>query len=190
MAVTAALWVVATPGGEALRRGLLPLTSACSLLLIVGALLPGGPVAALARSRPLRWLGGISYAVYLVHWPVIVVANRLTIDRSTGRSVALVAISLALAQLTVVVVEHPIRRRRIVGRPLAVAATATLAIVAVSCRRRRSHHTVGCPTRRPGGRSSRWRRRARRRLATPPRGSPCSATRSVSRCCSPSATRR
>ena len=40
MAVTAALWVVATPGGEALRRGLLPLTSACSLLLIVGALLP------------------------------------------------------------------------------------------------------------------------------------------------------
>ena len=132
MAVTAALWVVATPGGEALRRGLLPLTSACSLLLIVGALLPGGPVAALARSRPLRWLGGISYAVYLVHWPVIVMANRLTIDRSTGRSVALVAISLALAQLTVVVVEHPIRRRRIVGRPLAVAATATLAIVAVS----------------------------------------------------------
>ena len=132
MAVTAALWVVATPGGEALRRGLLPLTSACSLLLIVGALLPGGPVAALARSRPLRWLGGISYAVYLVHWPVIVMANRLTIDRSTGRSVALVAISLALAQLTVVVVEHPIRRRRIVGRPLAVAATATLAIVAVT----------------------------------------------------------
>ena len=47
--MTVALWVVATPGTEALRRGLLPLTAACSLLLVVGALLPTGPVAAIAR---------------------------------------------------------------------------------------------------------------------------------------------
>ena len=132
MAVTVALWVVATPDSEALRRGLLPLTAACSVLLVVGALLPSGPVAALARLGSLRWLGGISYALYLVHWPVIVVADRL-IAPSPTRSLAIVAISVALAQLSAIVVEHPMRRRqRIAGRPLAFAAAATLAIVAVA----------------------------------------------------------
>ena len=56
--------------------------------------------------------------------------DRLPLDGP--RPSPIVAISLALAQLSAVVVEHPIRRRRIVGRPLAVAAAATLAIVAVT----------------------------------------------------------
>ena len=70
LVATVALWIAATPGTELLRRGLLPLTATCSLLLVVGALLPSGPVASIASARPLRWLGGISYALYLVHWPV------------------------------------------------------------------------------------------------------------------------
>jgi peptidoglycan/LPS O-acetylase OafA/YrhL len=129
---TVVLWITATPGTEFLRRGLLPLTATCSLLLVVGALLPSGPVAAIASIRPLRWLGGISYALYLVHWPVIVVANRLTDSRSLARSIGVVAISLSLAELSAVVIERPVRRQHVAGRPLAFGAAAALAIVGVA----------------------------------------------------------
>ena len=129
---TVVLWITATPGTEFLRRGLLPLTATCSLLLVVGALLPSGPVATIASIRPLRWLGGISYALYLVHWPVIVVANRLTDSRSLARSIVIVAISLSLAQLSAVAVERPVRRQHVAGRPLAFGAAAALAIVGVA----------------------------------------------------------
>jgi peptidoglycan/LPS O-acetylase OafA/YrhL len=132
LASTIVLWMVATPGTDLLRRGLLPLTATCSVLVIVAALLPTGPVAAIARVRPLCWLGGISYALYLVHWPVVVVADRLTDSRSVARSLLIVAMSLALALLSAVAVERPVRRRRIAGRPLAFAAAAALVVVSVA----------------------------------------------------------
>jgi peptidoglycan/LPS O-acetylase OafA/YrhL len=132
LAATLMLWFVATPGTESLRRGLLPLTAVCSLLLILGAVLPAGPVAAITRTRPLVWLGGVSYALYLVHWPVIVVADRLTDSRSWGRSMAIVGVSLAASQLSALAVERPVRRRRVMVRPLAFGAAAMIAIVSVA----------------------------------------------------------
>ena len=46
-----ALWALATPGSATLRQGLLPLTALCSSLLVIGALVPSGPVAAVAAPR-------------------------------------------------------------------------------------------------------------------------------------------
>lgn len=132
LAATVALWLLANPGTDALRNGLLPLTASCSLLVIVGTLLPAGPVAALTRAAPLRWLGRISYAVYLIHWPVIVVANRLTDDRSLARSAIIVAISLALAQLSAVVIEYPVRRHRVRGVRLGLTAALVVVTVGVA----------------------------------------------------------
>ena len=132
LVATVALWSAATPGTELLRRGLLPLTATCSLLIVVGALLPRGPVALIARARPLCWLGGISYALYLVHWPVIVVADRLTGSRSLTRSAVIVAISVIIAQLSAVAVERPVRRRSVAGRPLAFGTAAIVTVVGVA----------------------------------------------------------
>jgi peptidoglycan/LPS O-acetylase OafA/YrhL len=129
LVMTLFLWLVATPGTDSLRRGLLPLTAGLSLLLVGGALLPAGPVSAITRARPIVWLGGISYALYLVHWPVIVIADHVTDSRSLVRSATIVAISLTLAQLSAVVVERPVRRHQAAARPLAFAGMAMVVVV-------------------------------------------------------------
>ena len=126
LAGTIALWATATPGTRAIRDGLRPLTAVLSTLVIVGALLPRGPVAAVAAWSPLQWLGRISYALYLIHWPVIVVANEITDDRSVGRSALVIAVSLTLAQLSALFVERPVRRQRIRLGHLALAASVAM----------------------------------------------------------------
>ena len=150
------LWLAATPGTEALRRGLLPMTAACSLLLVLGALMPTGPVAAISRARPIVWLGGISYALYLVHWPVIVIADRVTDDRSLLRSATIVTISVVLAQLSA---DH----RRIPGPSTSGHSTAPGPRRRGPAFNRRSHrcrrgplHVIGGVARRScGGRGQR-----------------------------------
>jgi hypothetical protein len=71
-----------------------------------------GPLAA-ALVRPLRWLGMISYGLYLWHWPVFIVLDeqRLGLDRWPLFGVRLV-VSLALALLSYYALELPIRERR------------------------------------------------------------------------------
>ena len=71
----------------------------------------GGPLAAALSWAPLRWLGTVSYGVYLWHWPVIVyvTADRVGVD-GVVLDLGRVALTLALAALSFVLVEQPIRR--------------------------------------------------------------------------------
>jgi peptidoglycan/LPS O-acetylase OafA/YrhL len=77
---------------------------------------------------PLRWLGLVSYGLYLWHWPVIVV---LTEDRTGLEGLPLatvrVAVSLALCVVSYHLVEQPIRRGRVPTRPLLFAAPVAFA---------------------------------------------------------------
>ncbi|WP_295104840.1 acyltransferase family protein [uncultured Microbacterium sp.] len=51
--------------------------------------------------RPVQWIGGISYSLYLWHWPLIVVAPFVIGgEASTLSKIAVLAISLVLAVLT------------------------------------------------------------------------------------------
>ena len=79
-----------------------------------------GPVAAVLAIRPLRWLGMISYGLYLWHWPVFIVLDeqRLGLSRWPLFGVRL-AVSLAFALVSYYALELPIRRRRL---PTALAA--------------------------------------------------------------------
>ena len=86
---------------------------------------------------PLRWLGLISYGVYLYHFPIL----RWVNPQSTGLSV--VPLSLLRFTITVLVawlsyrcIELPVRQGRLVPRrvqlalmPVAIAATAVLLVV-------------------------------------------------------------
>jgi len=81
---------------------------------------------------PLRWLGLVSYGLYLWHWPVIVV---LTEDRTglDGPTLAVLraAVSLGLCIVSYYLIEQPIRRGRVPTRPLLFAAPIAFAACAL-----------------------------------------------------------
>ncbi|MGZ4476149.1 MAG: acyltransferase family protein [Nocardioides sp.] len=88
--------------------------------------------------RPLRWLGDISYGLYLWHFPIIVLGRPLLPEQWSGwqQALVLVATSLLAADLTYRLIERPLLRRRhtrfrglrpLVWWPVAFATVATVA---------------------------------------------------------------
>ncbi|SHJ68636.1 Peptidoglycan/LPS O-acetylase OafA/YrhL, contains acyltransferase and SGNH-hydrolase domains [Nocardiopsis flavescens] len=136
-AAIAALWLLAD-GSDSFwlyRGGLLAHALACALLIGLLAHAPGGPMSRALACAPLRWTGGISYSLYLWHWPVIVLLS----PEATGLSgwwwtAAVCAVSVALAALSTRLVEDPVRYRarwaRGRGGAVAVAAV-TVALAAL-----------------------------------------------------------
>ncbi|WP_448073327.1 acyltransferase family protein [Georgenia yuyongxinii] len=152
-------------------RGGIVLASVLTAVLVAALLGPADPFQRLLGARPLEWLGQRSYAIYLWHWPVILITGELvpTAYDSAGhwlmRGAALV-ISLALAALSFLVVEQPVRRlgfrgtwlrvraartsrlpgRRVLARlgtgAAALAVVATVAAVAVAPERSRTHEQL------------------------------------------------
>ena len=93
-----------------------------------------GPARLLA-SRPLRAVGRDAYALYLVHWPVLVtfmvVNDRTEIGLVGGLSI--VVLSLLLARALTWAVDRPVRAwRRGDASPLVPLAVLTPAPVAVA----------------------------------------------------------
>jgi peptidoglycan/LPS O-acetylase OafA/YrhL len=93
-----------------------PFPAANALLPCLGAMLliRGGadtPVGRLLSTEPLRFVGRISYSVYLWHWPLIVFANYVIIrPLSLLENLGLAALSLGLGYLSWRFVEQPFRR--------------------------------------------------------------------------------
>jgi len=106
--------------------------------LLVAGIGAAATVAAVAASqrvgrlldiRPLAWLGSVSYAVYLVHWPILVGLRAAEIDPHIAPWLT-VAVTLPLAAASGRFLERPIRSgARLRRRPLLVAAAALGALV-------------------------------------------------------------
>lgn len=63
--------------------------------------------------RPMRFIGDISYSVYLVHWPVLILANAYAGDHLRIRyKLLLIVMAIALAWLSYRWVETPFRRTK------------------------------------------------------------------------------
>ncbi|MER8234917.1 acyltransferase [Streptomyces sp. NPDC094049] len=99
---------------------------------------PHGAVARIRRGvvvrvlsvPPLRGLGLLSYSLYLWHWPVFLLLDEERLGLTGwSRTVVLLAVSLAAALLSKLLVEDPVRFRApwAYGRTGAVALLGTLA---------------------------------------------------------------
>lgn len=110
-------------------------TLAAAAVIIAGSGDARGGPARLLSARPLRWLGTIAYALYLVHWPVLVtfllVFERDSVSPKAGA--AIIAVSLVLAVAITYGVERPLLRWRRLDRkvPAMALIAAILAVVAV-----------------------------------------------------------
>ncbi|MFI1753728.1 acyltransferase family protein [Streptomyces sp. NPDC020571] len=134
----AALWYddeTPFPGHHAL------LPVAGTVLVLAGGCAPTAYGAGrLLERRPLVWLGGLSYGWYLWHWPLLVIAPA-ALGRADGTAdvplaLALSAVALGLAWLTLRLVENPVRFhrafRRRPRRALALGAALTASASALS----------------------------------------------------------
>lgn len=90
---------------------LVPLSGAVMLVLAGASGQPVG-ITRVMESRPMVELGGISYALYLWHWPLLVLALNWSGKPkvSVALGLGVIAASLVLAWLTKQLVEKPLRQ--------------------------------------------------------------------------------
>ena len=86
-----------------------PVTIAGIALLFTGSLLGLGPLKAFGAGWA-RWLGKVSYGLYLIHYPVLVAVDRLQLPGFILFLITLAA-TLVLAALSFNLFEEPLRRR-------------------------------------------------------------------------------
>jgi len=93
-----------------------------------------GPVALLGTG-PFQWLGGISYSLYLWHWPLLAIAAVQLGGLSAIEGLLVAVLSVVPAWLTLRLVEDPIRFSPAISKvprvTLAIGASFSLAGVAV-----------------------------------------------------------
>ncbi|MDO5731866.1 acyltransferase family protein [Corynebacterium sphenisci] len=89
---------------------LFPLTGAALVVVSRGR---GGMVSAALGSRVATWFGDIAYALYLWHWPLLIIAVRESgrEEPTAALGTAVVAVSVLLAWGTHRLIERPLMQR-------------------------------------------------------------------------------
>jgi peptidoglycan/LPS O-acetylase OafA/YrhL len=130
----AATWSSVNGQDPWLYRGGLAACGVAVATIIAAAAHPiRGPISRALSIRPLRWLGAVSYGLYLWHWPVYVTLTPARTGLADWPLTALrIGVSVALAAVSFYVLEMPIRRGALRGwgprvlTPVAAVAVITL----------------------------------------------------------------
>lgn len=103
-------------GGDPKNFGLvltvfsMPFASAAAVLLGVGLSGRSSPHGVVLRAAPLRWIGRISYGIYLYHFPLFLlpVWGGAPGDAAPVRVAALIVLSIVAASLSFAFIERPL----------------------------------------------------------------------------------
>lgn len=121
----AGLWT-ANPAAAPLPAAILPVLGTLGLLGFVHGR-QGGAVQRMLSLPAIRFIGRISYSLYLWHWPVVVLARWTTGLESPAVQLLAVAMAFALATLSYYWVEMPTRRiGPRLARPVTIGAGLSL----------------------------------------------------------------
>ncbi len=97
---------------------LLPVVSTVAIIA-TGTAAPRWAPTSLLSLRPLQWIGARSYAIYLWHWPALILAEARWGALDAQQRVLVVSASLLLATLSHALVEDPVRHSRwMAARPI------------------------------------------------------------------------
>jgi len=126
------LMVSATPSDVWLYRGGFVAMACLSALLIV-SLSSGGSLSRLFGFGPMVAVGRASYSIYLVHWPLIVLMTpgRMGFD-GWSLDVLRALTSVAVGFLSYVIVENPVRRRRVLKRGVVAMIALLVGILSIA----------------------------------------------------------
>ncbi|MCW2850823.1 MAG: acyltransferase, partial [Nocardioides sp.] len=99
-----------------------------------GSAAPAWGVGRLLGLRPAVWVGGLSYSLYLWHWPFLVAAEGLWGALRVREGLLVVVASAVPAWLSYRYVEGPLRRapRLALPRPALLAGASAMAVSAVA----------------------------------------------------------
>ena len=93
-----------------LYRGGLVVLSVATAAVIAAAATPGALTGRVLGWAPLRWLGVRSYAIYLWHYPVIVLTTPANATENLGRAAGQTAATIAISAVSWRFIEQPVRR--------------------------------------------------------------------------------
>ncbi len=92
-----------------LYRGGMVLLALLTALLIGVTVHPGSQLRSVLGWEPLRWVGERSYAIYLWHYPIIVLTTPLNAPASIVRGLLQITATIGIAALSWRYIEQPVR---------------------------------------------------------------------------------
>ena len=146
------LWWRMSERTDALYRGGFVLAALAVSAVIASVVQPDGSILKTALSfAPLRWIGRISYGLYLWHWPIYLwlTQARTGLD-GTALLVLRLAVSVALAAASFVLVERPIRQRTSTCRKPKLVLVPAVTLASLTAIVRHDPGTVGTQIGRAG----------------------------------------
>ena len=107
-------FVNADTTGSRLYHGGFLAFAICTAVVVAAMVQPTrNPLQAALSIRPMRWIGAVSYGIYLWHWPIIVFVNESRTGLSGWELDALrLGLTLGVAALSYYLFELPIRQHR------------------------------------------------------------------------------